>query len=246
MPSVDREALIAALMGHEMATGIKLQDNFFAAIRPQQPVIRLNDADGRIASNEAAARVVWNRHGWPNLEKGAMPQIRQIAEKQGLPVLSILYDYLYRLTSSGVHFSVQSLIRSGWGASPKRFQFSTRHLQPYFSAHCVIYGAFMFCLYFEFFGSILRPPPSVSAIVAKIREILLFTPRWPEWVTFEEMNLKVPERGTILRMILSAFQAETSKRLVSGKMGPDQPQKNRALAAAILAGEIKLPRDINQ
>jgi hypothetical protein len=215
MPSVDREALIAALIGHETATRIKLQDNFFAAIRPQQPVLRLNDADGQIASNEAAAQAVWNRHGWPNLKKGAMPQIRQIAEKQGLPVLSILYDYLYRLTSGGVHFNVQSLLRSGWGPSPKRFQFSTRHLQPYFSAYCATYGAFMFCLYFEFFGSILRPLPKVSATVAKIRENLLFTPRWPEMVTFEEMNLKVPEQGTTLRMIFSAFQAATRKRLVS-------------------------------
>jgi hypothetical protein len=140
---------------------------------------------------------------------------QQIAAKLGLTPLTILYDYLYRLTSGGVHFNVQSLLRSGWGESSKNFQFSTKNFHPYFSAYCTTYGAFMFCLYFEFFGSILRPDSQALVAVAEIKKNLLFTPRWPEMVTFEEMNLKAPDEGRIVQIIMSALQAVTRKRLVS-------------------------------
>jgi hypothetical protein len=87
-----------------------------------------------------------------------MPQIRQIAEKQGRHHLAILYDYLYRLTSAGVHFGVQSLLRSGWG-NPKQFVFSTKNFDAYFANYCSLYGAFLFCLYFEFFFTSLLYVP---------------------------------------------------------------------------------------
>jgi hypothetical protein len=76
MPPDDREELVKALSSQEIGTRVKLQDAFFTTIRPQQPVLRLKNADTLIASSEAAARAVWQRHGWPNLNKGAMPQIR--------------------------------------------------------------------------------------------------------------------------------------------------------------------------
>jgi hypothetical protein len=212
MPKVDREALIIALAGHETATRVKLQAEFFKAFRPQQPVLQLQDPDQAIAVRESEAQAVWNRHGWPNLRSGAMPQIRQIAEKQGAPYLLILYDYFYRLTSSGVHFNVQSLMRSGWGDVPE-VRFSTKNFHSYFSSFCTIYGAFMFCLYFEFFGQVLRPGSKVMKSVAEIRKTLLFTPRWPEMVTYEEMNLRPPKMGTA-SMILSALQAAMRKRLI--------------------------------
>lgn len=217
MPSSDREKLTWALATHELATRVKHQDAFFSAIRPQQPVLRLNKIEKKIASAERKAQAIWNRHGWPNLQHGAMPQIRQIAEKQGAPWLAILYDYLYRLTSAAVHFNVQSLFRSGWGASPKRVTFSTRHFHWYFVDFSQIYGAFMFCLYFEFFGDLLRPSPEASAAVAEIRSDLLYTPRWPEMVTFEEMNLRPPKR-TLGQQFLSALQAISRNRLVSGSV----------------------------
>ena len=62
LPPKDREAIVTALMSHEVATRTKLQDAFFSAIRPQQPVLRLRDVDSQIAKTEASARDVWNRH----------------------------------------------------------------------------------------------------------------------------------------------------------------------------------------
>lgn len=216
MPSKDRKELMGALMWHEIATRTKLQDVFFQAIRPQQPVLRLKDADATIAASESAARAVWNRQGWPNLQKGAMPQIRQIAEKQGLHQLAVLYDYLYRLTSAGVHFNVQSLLRSGWGKDiEKEVEFSAKNFHQYFAAYCSLYGAFLFCLYFEFFRAVLRPGAKENLVIKKIREQVLSVPRWPEMVTFEEMNQKPPENERIARLIVTYVQAATRKRLIS-------------------------------
>lgn len=215
LPSDDRELLITSLANHESATRVKLQDEFFSSFRPQQPVLRLPDADATIEQNERAAQSVWHRHGWPNLSRGAMPQIRQIAEKQGAPQLAILYDYLYRLTSGGVHFSAQSLMRSGWGPNLRKFTFSTKHFDSFFSEYCSVYSAFMLCTYFEFFGNYLKPSKEDAAHINKIREDILFTPRWPEMVTFEEMNLKYPHEDRTMQMIISAIQAVIRNRLVT-------------------------------
>ena len=224
MASADRQVLIAAISQQELGSRVELQRRFFSSFRPQQAVLNFKDAQSIIEGHEAAARGIWNKYGWPNLSKGAMPQVRQIAEKQGSERLAILYDYLYRLTSSGVHFSVQSLLRSGWGPNLKNFKFSTKSFHQYFLEYCSLYGAFMFCLYFEFFGAVLRPGARERAIIGKLREQVLFTPRWPEMVTFEEMNLEPPKEGRTLQMIVSALQAVSRRRLIA--KGLDYQKEN--------------------
>ncbi len=214
MPSRDRNKLLSALASAEIRIRTKRQDAFFAAVRPQQPVLRIKDVDIGIARSEADARSIWSKHGWPNLSRGSMPPIRQIAEKQGLHQLAVLYDYLYRLTSAAVHFNVQSLLRSGWGKQPN-VVFSTKNFDAYSAAYCSLYGAFLFCLYFEFFASVLRASPKTRVIVDNIREQVLLTPRWPEMVTFEEMNQTPPRGGNVLQVLLTTFQAASRRRLIS-------------------------------
>jgi hypothetical protein len=213
LPSADREELLRALQGLEMGKRIKQQDAFFRSFRPQQPVIRLKDPDSPIASCTAAAQAVWRQHGWPNFKGKDMPPVREIAERQGSHHLAILYDYLYRLTSGGVHFSVQSLLRSGWGEIPN-IVFSTKHFRGYFEAYCSVYGSFLFCIYFEFFGRLLRPGKHQREIVQAIREGIFMAERWPEMLTFEEMNQKPPEGGHVFRKVVSAAQSTMQRQLI--------------------------------
>jgi hypothetical protein len=236
-PSSDRDALIRALSRQELASRIKLQDSFFGTFRPQQPVLRLSDVDAEIDASEAAARSIWNRHGWPGMKKGVTPQIRQIAEKQGAHQLAVLYDFLYRLTSAGVHFSVQSLLRSGWGASARDFTFSPRNFHAYFDEYYSLYGAFLFCLYFEFFGSLLRPSARQRAVIDEIRRHVLFTPRWPEMVTFEEMNQRPPKGGEAVRMMVSAVQATSRKRLIPH--GANYKNHSRSVERRLISDLLK-------
>jgi hypothetical protein len=213
MPRQDREELIPLLMAHDVHSRTKCQDAFFTAARPQQPVLRIKDVESKIGEIESKIQAIWNRHGWPGLHNGSMPQIRQIADKQGQPILARLYDYLYRLTSAGVHFNVQSLLRSGWGTK-KNFRFSTHNFDRYFSEYASTYGAFLFVVYFEFFGRFLRPNQTETEIVSEIRKSVILKSRWPEMVTFEEMNLDVPQDSNILRLVYSFMQAEEQKLLI--------------------------------
>jgi Family of unknown function (DUF5677) len=252
MPSNDREELIIALTWHETNTRIKLQDTFFTAIRPQQPVVRVQDVDKAIGASQAAARAVWNRNGWPNLHNGAMPPTRQIAEKQGMHQLAVLYDYLYRLTSGSVHFNVSSLFRSGWGKSMSQFIFSSKNFDTYFEEYCSLYGAFLFCLYFEFFGAVLRPSAKERAIVDEIRREVLCR-RWPEMVTHEEMNINPPAEGEKIRMLVTALQTVSRKRLISKGVNYNKKHnRERRLVTTVLrklrlyaqrAGETAALRD---
>lgn len=213
LPRSDRDKLILKLMAHDVHSRISLQDKFFKEIHIHQPVLRIKDVANQIATLESEIQQLWKRHGW-NLTRGTMPQTRQIADRQGQPVLASLYDYLYRSTSAAVHFNVQSLLRSGWGPSITEFTFSTRNFSRYFRSYTRIYGAFLFCVYFEFFARFLRPGPVVTRRVAKIRKELLLAPRWPEMVTFEEMNLEPPKSNLILETLVAVVESEKRKRLI--------------------------------
>jgi hypothetical protein len=214
MPRSDRDKLILRLMAHDIHSRISLQDRFFKEIRIHQPVLRIKEVGNQISALESEIQQIWKKHGW-NLARGSMPQIRQIAERQGQPVLASLYDYLYRSTSAAVHFNVQSLLRSGWGPSKVEFTFSTKNFSRYFRSYARVYGAFLFCVYFEFFSRSLRPGSAVTRRVADIRKELLLAPRWPEMVTFEEMNLEPPKTNIILETLMAVIESEKRKRLIS-------------------------------
>ena len=101
---------------------------------------------------EDAIRSIWRANGWPGMQRNVVPQIRQMAEKSGGDILRELYDYLYRLTSDAVHFRVGSLFRTAWGEDPGRCSFPVGHLAKYYSVSGQVYGAFLFCTYFELFA----------------------------------------------------------------------------------------------
>jgi hypothetical protein len=147
------------------------------------------------------------------MNRGVIPPTRQIAEKRGGDILAKLYDYLYRLTSNTVHFNVGALLRTGWGVFPN-CTFSVQHLNGYYLAFSRIYGAFMFCVYFELFARILRPSTNIQSKIDEIRNSILSHVRWPEMITFEEMNIPVPDPGILINA-LSVVRSQESKSLLT-------------------------------
>jgi hypothetical protein len=210
MTATERNDLIANLMILEVDEATTAQASFFKRARPHQPVLSPSaGVQARIAAVETASRAIWSRHGW-NLSRGAMPQVRQLAERQGQPVLSILYEYLYALTSGMVHFRPGVLLRLGWG-SPTDFVFGVKQFEAYDRALVQIYSLYLLCIYFETFARAFRPPQEVRDAVVNLREHLLLEERWPEMVTFEEMNLK-PPRFSVTRLLWRFAQARMAKR----------------------------------
>lgn len=207
MSNADRNGLVSLLIQHEMAAKLDAQSKFFKLARPEQPVIQPGTIDKK--KIEDSIRQIWKRNGWAGLTSSWMPTVRQIAEKNHIDVLTTLYDYIYRLTSGAVHFNPGLLLRTGWGKPIPRF--SPKNFSKYYVAYARTYGLLLFCCYFELFGRFLRPDKSVSALVTELRFGLLSEFRWPEMITFEELNLRPPQ-GDVLRHVYRYVDALQRRR----------------------------------
>jgi Family of unknown function (DUF5677) len=208
MSNADRNQLILLLLQQELEARIGEQSRFFELARPDQPVIQPGMIDK--TKTEDAIREIWKRNGWAGLTSGWKPTTRQIAEKNHVDILTTLYDYLYRLTSGAVHFNPQVLLRSGWGKPIVRF--SPKKFDSYYVAYARIYGLFLFCCYFELFGRFLRPNKKIASLVTELRWNLVSEPRWPEMVTHEEMEFRLPKRDNTPRLAYRYVDAHRRKR----------------------------------
>lgn len=188
----DRETIIKGLMLLEVNERIRRQVDFFGKFRVLQPVLDREISELELAKLKQEIRIVWQANGWPKLKSGQSPTTRAIAESVDPGVLGIVYDYIFRLTSSLVHFSPQVLLRTGWGDLKSTMTFSIENMNPYFVAINQVYGTFLLCLYFEYFARFLRLGTANQKIVAALREEIVMRSRWPEMVTFEEMNIELP------------------------------------------------------
>ena len=190
-PDKIRERLIKDMMALEVLRNLEYQDVFFSRFRPFQSVIPRQNSD--ISQIEDRIRSFWRTNGWKNLSR-ISPRIDQIAEKSDPGLLDVVYNFIYRLTSSTVHFNPQILLRSGWGdKSMKEIKVSSGNMGPYYTSLNQIYGSFLLCLYFEFFGRFLIPRQEEKLTIRELREHLQGRFRWPEMVTFEEMNIDMPK-----------------------------------------------------
>lgn len=172
------------------AKSLKNQEDFFRRFRPFQPI--LPAASLSVQRHRDELRAFWRSNGWPNLNKD-VPPIRQLAEKTDSGVLHVVYDFIYRLSSGIVHFNPQVLLRSGWGSTPQEATFSSRNMGGYYLEFSRVYGCYLLCLYFELFSRFLRPSQEDKVYVTSLREHVLAIFRWPEMITFEEMNQSVPQ-----------------------------------------------------
>jgi Family of unknown function (DUF5677) len=213
-----REELLGLLIVHDVHSRVHRQTEFFNAVRPQQQVLGIKNVKAEIADIETKIRKIWNANGWPNLDHGSMPQIFQIADKQGAVILLHVYNYLYRMASGMVHFSMQTLLRTGWGTtqdtSIKEGKFSTTNFSLYYKEVAELYGAYMFCCYFELFNDLLMAGKEEQASIDAIREAILGRRRWPEMVTFEEMNME-PPKFSFAELVLTVHQASENRNLLT-------------------------------
>lgn len=189
-PHKHRQQVVSNLMAATVHKKLEEQGSFFHKFRPFQPVLSKHNIDDQRASDDL--RLFWQANGWPSL-KHYIPPVREMAEKSDPGILEVVYDFIYRLTSGVVHFNPQVLLRSGWGNVPISTTFSSRNMGPYYLALSQVYGSYLLCLYFELFGRYLRPNNEEKSAVEELRRHLLLILRWPEMVTFEEMNVAVPK-----------------------------------------------------
>lgn len=217
-PERMREKIIEDMVALEFANSLEHQDSFFRRFRPFQPTVKSKPNINEIKDNVCS---FWRNNGWPRWNKPAHPPVVEIARKSDLRLLDFVYDFIYRFTSGTVHFTPRILLRSCWGGeSLKETLVNSRSMDIYYARINQVYGSLLLCLYFELFPEFLKPRQKEKVIVKKIRKYLCSV-RWPEMITFEEMNNAVPkaqnESGFLWELEYRAYSNKiTESGFISG------------------------------
>src|SRR6266487_297396 len=180
----DRNEAIVLLVSESTFDFIEKQKTFFALLRPQQRILGRDNAAEEAKEKRRILANFKQKYGWKSRKE--WPTIREMAETTGLLAF---YDYLYAVTSSFVHFSPRNLARMGWGVTQHTFRYSTSNFAKYYDAFNQFYGVFLFITFCTSFCSLLGCKEEFKLPVTKLIEILDAETRWPELVTWEEMNM---------------------------------------------------------
>jgi hypothetical protein len=189
LPVRERDEVIAIEMARSLGKAVDEQAKFFEAERPFQPVIRFRTKPELVALQKDRIDEIARTTGLWTPNRGKLPPVEQMSDKVGMRPI---YSYFYRITSDVVHFNPRIALRSGWGKDPRKGRFSTTNFSRYYLFYGQIYGAFLFSKFCRAFQQDLTLSKSfvngLDAIDAQLAEVL----RWPEAVTFEEMNQREP------------------------------------------------------
>ena len=173
----ERDDLLKNKLMSLVLDGAAKQHKFFQNRRPFQPVFS----------------------GQPKsaLPKASLPPTRNMAVDVGL---EDLYDFMYAITSDVVHFNPRVIIRNAWGETQKRFQHSVGNFDIYYADLCQTYSLFFLCEFARAFSLELSFSREYLTNIGKLEEWLTEKLRWPEAVTFEEMNIDGP--AEVLRLLM--------------------------------------------
>ncbi len=129
-----------------------------------------------------------------------------MAQKVGL---KRIYDFIYSITSEVVHFSPRLILRSVWGTDTES-TYSSKNFSLYYVNFCQIYSLFLFIRLCRVFRSKLNLSSDFMKTVRALEDIINHFLRWPEAVTFEEMNIEPP--NMILRTVLRMAHDDKKKK----------------------------------
>lgn len=164
---------------------IEKQYKFFKKYRPFQPVL------------DALPKAP--------LPKSNLPPTRNMAEKVGL---DDFYDFIFAVTSDIVHFNPRVIMRNAWGDNKQEFKHSSNNFDLYYRNFCCTYSLYLHCELSKAFQSELKLSENYLERILKLQQDLNEQLRWPEAVTYEEMNVEGPKE--IMRILLKADYDSTN------------------------------------
>ncbi|MCY4132191.1 MAG: DUF5677 domain-containing protein [Nitrospira sp.] len=189
MEKQNANELIKLLLAQNISEGLTAQRKFFDANNPFQPVL-----DSGLSADKAEQQVKEARNKLRNFWKAMQyhkpdgPTVREMAEGVGL---KSTYEFIYFSASNFVHFNPHTLFRTGWGAEHGLFTFSIRNMSEYYQSFSSFYGAVLFIGFQASFGAD-HYNVALDTEIERLIELIGHVQRWPEIITFEEMNQKPP------------------------------------------------------
>ena len=202
LPADESNTLIQHLVNEQVRYDVQSQRAFMDPIRPFQQTVATQSAG--LEKVATKAEKIWLSHFSRKDLRRNGPSVRRIAEYTGQTFLEVLYDFMYQLTSGIVHFNPHILLRSGWGETFHDIAFSAKNMFGYYREMNKIYSAVLLCMYFEIFDDFIDVSEKERRVVAGLRYAICAQPRWPEMVTFEELNIEpLPPNDYPLRFIVA-------------------------------------------
>ncbi|QJB45747.1 DUF5677 domain-containing protein [Dolichospermum flos-aquae] len=193
----DRNNIIDNLFHLDFLKTSVVQSDFFEKNRPLQPIFKKISDQSKleleISQLENNIKNIANNYpNWKPDKYKLLPSVKKMAE---FCDLEELYDYLYAATSRWVHFNTNILLRMVWYEEEKQDLFyttSTENFYRYYLEFNRFYASYLLVKFYDIFQKELLFPQDCENLIEEIRIIHQKTPRWPELITFEEMNIQPP------------------------------------------------------
>jgi hypothetical protein len=190
-----RREIILMEMASTVSKASDAQNRFFKKIRPFQPLVTFASGPAETHKRRDRYRAIGLQTGLKMIQE-KLPPVEQMAMNVGM---AEVYDFFYRITSETVHFNVRVALRNGWGPLDK-IEFGTKQFCKYYLGVNQVYGIYLFSLLCETFHSQLGLDDKFMKRLERLSLQLSRELRWPEPVTFEEMNAHLP--NPMLRSVL--------------------------------------------
>jgi hypothetical protein len=220
LPRKLRDEVISIKMRQALRKATVAQYDFFSTVRPFQPVFRVTENVSSAVADKSRLTSIGSNSGlWKTKD---LPSIEEMAKSVGL---TRVYNYFYRISSDLVHFNPRVALRMGWGSSPKSAKFSTKNFSGYYLDFSRVYSVFLLDLFCRTFRKELGLDLGFMADLNGLKALLDQVIRWPEAVTFEEMNLKGPPQ--LLRITLKVFHDDKETKKMTGRLAKSGSEQNR-------------------
>jgi hypothetical protein len=185
----DAKELFRKQIALNFAKCVLTQRMFFEANNPSQPIYGgltdISELEANVNAAQADLSAFWKTRGG---RKKNGPSVKDMSRDVGLETT---YSYIYFLSSNFVHFNVNALLRTGWGPPRGPFTYSTSTMSKYYEDLSILYGTMLFIGFYNAFSPLFFDNNLDAEISALIDYVADFG-RWPEIVTFEELNQKLP------------------------------------------------------
>jgi hypothetical protein len=209
LSKADRDILMHAIALRSIDERLGKQSKFFKHVKREQMLLNPQAMVPLRAQITANLEGIHKKHNWTVGRHSTLPSTAFMARKTDL---QWLYDYVFAGTSSLVHFDPGQLMRMGWGPlgegpmvfDIKNFNVYYQRFGEFYSLLLLI-GLFKRTLFSKEFQN------DVRQIIEAIEAELMDTLRWPELITFEEMNQPPPnEVFQILYHVMSKEKQRAS------------------------------------
>lgn len=183
-------------MSNSINKGLERQSQFLTKFRPQQPTLADIIRADKYDKQKKAFKALAASRGW---SKKRLPSVQQMATEGGL--LEI-YNFFYHATSELVHFSPRIIYRMGWG-EPPNFNFNMENYWYYYRAFCIFYGVFLTRKLIDVYSHAFNnsSEASICSLSSELDKFISIPRRFPEIITYEEMNFPVPKARNVIEMM---------------------------------------------